>query len=424
MKWGKAVPVFLVLLLTASTSFAAGFRLPEAGAKAMGMGFAFTAQADDPSAIYFNPAGITQLEGRNLMLGASFVELYGSTFEGETPLTGGVSRTERQETLQFLLPNFYYTSKSKEYGFSWGIGVFTPFGLSQHYESWSGSIFRNQAVKIDLKTVVVNPTIAFDINEALSVGFGIDYMYGMAKLGKTPYYPGVGNLYNLELDGDGDAWGYNVGILLKPSPNLKIGASYRSGFDLDLKNGDVDIRNTNALYGVVPALGTAPSDTKGTATVKLPATFAIGVAYKWDRLTLEADADWTFWSSYKSLPIEIRDEETTLYDTDTMKNWQDVCAIRLGAQYQVTDPLALRVGFAYDPTPVPAEYLGPELPDSDRLNYMVGAGYKFGQWTIDLAFMYIDKKDRTISNMTATSGMDGEWSGDAWLTGLDISYKF
>lgn len=426
MKWGKALPVFLVLMLAASTSFAAGFRLPEAGAKAMGMGFAFTAQADDPSAIYFNPAGITQLEGRNVMLGASFVELYGSTFEGITPLTGGVSAKERQDTLQFLLPNFYYTSQNKDYGFTWGLGVFTPFGLSQHYQSWSTSIFRNQTTKIDLKTVVVNPTIAFEVNEMLSLGFGIDYMYGMAKLGKTPVFPGVGNLYELELDGDGDAWAYNFGLLLKPAKSLRIGASYRSGFDLNLDDGDVKIHNTNPLYGVVPALGTAPTDTKGSARVKLPATFAVGVAYTVDRLTLAADADWTFWSSYKSLPIDIAESGTvtTLFDTNTQKNWKDVCALRFGAQYQVTDPLALRAGVVYDPTPVPAETMGPELPDSDRMNYMVGLGYKFGKWTVDWAFMYIDKKDRTVNNMTATAGFNGTWSGDAWLTGLDISYKF
>ena len=124
----------------------------------------------------------------------------------------------------------------------------------------------------------------------------------------------------------------------------------------------------------------------------MPATFAIGVAYTMDRLTLEADADWTFWSSYKSLPIDIRDE-----GADAVRHGHgEELEGRLRAsgsapQYQVTDPLALRAGVVYDPTPVPAETMGPELPDSDRMNYMIGAGYKIGPWTIDAAFMYIDK---------------------------------
>jgi len=273
---------------------------------------------------------------------------------------------------------------------------------------------------------VVNPTIAFKIDEILSVGFGIDWMYGKAELAKTPVVPGVGNLYNLDLEGDGDAWGYNFGLLLKPSPNLRIGANYRSPFTLKIKNGDVTISNTNPLYGGVPALGTAPSDTKGSATISMPATFALGAAYTAGKLTLEADADWTFWHSFRSLPITIQDQVLTLFSTDAPKRWKDVVALRLGAEYRVTDPLALRAGFAYDPSPVPADTMGPELPDADRFNYMVGAGYKIANWTIDGAFMYVDKKDRTVDNQNnaTLTGFNGTWTGDAWLAGLDVGYHF
>lgn len=434
LKWGKVLPVFLVVMLAAETSFAAGFRLPEAGAKAMGMGFAFTAQADDPSAIYFNPAGLTQLEGRNVMLGGAFVQLYGSTFEGITPLTGGASATERQKTLQYVVPNFYYTRTYKESGLAWGIGVYSPFGLSQQYESWTTSVFRNQSTKIELKMGVVNPTIAFDIDECLSVGFGIDYMYGTARFGRTPV-SGIGNVYEFEQDGKADAWGYNFGILLKPAESFRIGASFRSGFELDSKNEDT------TLTGIHPAVaglfgGGAAFRTKGSATVNVPATFALGAAYTRDRLTVEADADWTFWSSYRNLMITIRDEVRNpatggpvLVSTNSEKDWRDVCAFRFGAEYRATDRLALRAGFAYDPSPAPAETLGPELPDADRLNYMLGVGYRIGAWTIDLAGMYIDKKDRRVSNLAFDAngspiGMDGEWSGDAWLAGLDLTYSF
>jgi long-chain fatty acid transport protein len=85
----------------------------------------------------------------------------------------------------------------------------------------------------------------------------------------------------------------------------------------------------------------------------------------------------------------------------------------------------LRAGFVYDPTPVPASTMGPELPDSDKLDYMLGAGYKIGALTIDVAGMYVDKKDRTVNNQTAGTGFNGTWSGGgAWLASLDIGYKF
>ena len=427
MRGWRMLPVLLVLLLTASTSLAGGFRLPEAGVKAMGMGFAFTAQADDPSAIYFNPAGLTQLKGQNIMVGGTYVRENGGEFTGTTPVDNTTAtKNETQKSLNFFIPNAYYTRTTNSGNVSYGVGIFSPFGLGQEYNDRNASIFRNQITRIDLMTVVVNPTIAFKVNDILSIGAGIDWMYGKAELAKTPVVPGVGNLYNLDLEGDGNTWGYNFGLLLKPTPNLRIGANYRSPFKLKIKNGDVTISNTNSLYGVVPALGTAPSNTKGSATIAMPATFALGAAYTIGKLTVEADADWTFWHSFVSLPITIQDNVATLFSTNNPKNWEDVVALRLGAEYRVTDPLALRVGFVYDPTPVPASTMGPELPDATRLNYMVGAGYKVGAWTIDGAFMYVDKFDRTVNNQVtaAGTGFNGTWTGDSWLAGLDVGYKF
>jgi len=429
MRGWKMASVLLVLLFTASTSFAAGFRLPEAGAKAMGMGFAFTGQADDPSAIYFNPAGLTQLKGQNFMAGATYVRENGGEFTGTTPVDNVTAiKNETQKDLNFIIPNLYYTKTTTDGYFAYGVGIFAPFGLGQEYNDKNTSIFRNQISKIDLQTIVVNPTIAFKINEFLSVGAGIDWMYGKAKLDKTAVVPGVGNIYNLELDGDGDAWGYNFGLLLKPSANFRIGANYRSPFTLKIKDGDVEIRNINSTVPFIPPGATAAQvfggtsfDTKGTATISMPATFALGVSWTMDKLTVNADADWTLWHSYASLPIDIKDNKGSLLpDTDAPKKWKDVVALRLGAEYRVTDPLALRVGFVYDQSPVPADTMGPELPDADRLNYMVGAGYKIGKVTIDGALMYIDKKDRTVKNPQ----FNGTWSGDAWLAGLDVSYNF
>ncbi len=440
MRGWKTLPVPLVLLFAASTSFAAGFRLPEAGAKAMGMGFAFTAQADDPSAIYFNPAGLTQLKGQNVMAGVTYVRENGGEFTGTTPVDNTTAiKNETQKSLNFYIPNAYYTKTNASTGFAYGVGIFAPFGLGQEYKDKGASIFRNQITKIDLQTIVVNPTIAFKVNGVLSVGAGIDYMYGKAKLSKNAVYPAgnpAPNLYDLDLEGTGDAWGYNFGLLFRASPNVKFGFNYRSPFTLKLKDGDVEIRNIN---GTVPLaagptyastfFGGTSFDTKGTATLYLPATAALGVSYTLDRLTLNADADWTFWHSYSSLPIDIKNNNPILPDSNGAKNWKDVCALRLGAEYRVTDPLALRAGFVYDPTPVPAETLGPELPDATRLNYMVGAGYKINQWTIDGAVMYIDKKDRTVSNVRLDengrpAGQDGTWTGNAWLVGLDVGYSF
>jgi long-chain fatty acid transport protein len=448
MKGWKPFAVLLVLVLTAGTSFAGGFRLPEAGAKAMGMGFAFTAQADDPSAIYFNPAGLTQLSGNNIKLGLTYVKENGGTFDGTTPLSGGARISETQKDLNFYIPNFFYAHSNPATGFAWGVGVFAPFGLGQEYQDRNASYFRNQITKIDLQTIVVNPTVAFKVSEGFSVGAGIDFMYGKAKLQKTGVVflgPPVNNvnLFDLDLEGDGTAWGYNFGLLFAPSKEVKIGFNYRSSFHLDIKDGDVDIFGINSTVPFVPNPAPPPAAltaaqvfggtsyaTKGSTTLEIPATATLGVAYILGRLTVEVDADMTFWSSYSSLNIDLKNNNPLLPDSSSEKRWKDVIAVYVGGEYRVTDPLALRLGFRYDPTPVPAGTMGPELPDSDKLYYCAGAGYKYSNWTFDLAYMYVQKKDRTVDNQTSPappsvgSGFNGTWKGDAHLVALDVGYKF
>ncbi len=445
MRIRRVLALLVVLLFSATSAMAGGFRIPEAGAKAMGMGFAFTAQADDPSAIYFNPAGIMQLEGTNVKVGVTYIKANGATFTGITPLTGGASVSETQKDLDFFVPTMFITRKVSP-NFAYGVGIFTPFGLGQEYENRNTSIFRNQITKIDLRTHVVNPTVAYKVNDFLSIGAGIDFMYGKAKLSRTPVgidsatgFPA--NIYNGDLDGDGTAWGYNFGVLLTPTKQWKIGVAYRSKFDLDIEDGDVHLGSVFpgsilVAPGVaLPPQGPAPIgfggssfNTTGSATVNIPATLDLGVAYIFDRLTLEVDASWTFWSSFESLDIDNNDNRVFLPDTSSPKNWDDVVAIYVGGEYRVTDPLALRLGFRYDPTPVPAETMGPELPDSDKLYYCAGAGYKVNQWTFDLAYMYVDKKDRTVNNLRLEGGLpvgfNGEWTGDSHLVAFDVGYKF
>ncbi|MDH3238581.1 MAG: outer membrane protein transport protein, partial [Deltaproteobacteria bacterium] len=404
MRIGKVLAVLVVLLFSATSAMAGGFRLPEAGAKAMGMGFAFSAQANDPSAIYFNPAGIVQLEGTNVMVGVTYIKANGGTFTGTTPLTGGASVSETQKDLDFFVPNAFITRKASP-NFAYGVGIFAPFGLGQEYENRTTSIFRSQITKIDLMTLVVNPTVAWKVNDVLSVGAGIDFMYGKAKLEKAGVVflgPPVNNLniFQLDLDGDGTAWGYNFGAQLNATKNVKVGLSYRSPFRLKIKDGDVDLSDIDSTVPwVVPpgvpasaVFGGTTYSTKGSVTVNMPATATLGVAYTRDRLTLEVDADWTFWSTYKSLDIDIKNNTGLLPDSFNEKNWDDVVAIFVGGEYRVTDPLALRLGFRWDPTPVPAETMGPELPDADKLYYCAGVGYKVNNWTFDLAYMYADKK--------------------------------
>ncbi len=437
MKKSTTLAAFAAALLATSVAVtgahAAGFRLPEAGAKAMGMGMAFTAQADDPSAIYYNPAGLTQLTGTNFMAGVTYARENGQTFTGKTALDNTVD--EKQKNLNFFIPNMYLTRRSATTGWAYGIGVFTPFGLGQEYRDRSSSAFRNLTTKIDLKTLCVNPTIAYKIDDVLSFGFGIDYLWGAAKLSKTAPLAGPVNAYNYDLKGDGDAWGYNAGMLLKVTPELKLGLNYRSRFDLKLK-GDVNFSAIDNSIDLSPAPGhqsvsvlnfggATNYSTTGDTTLHLPATFAAGLSYAQGPVTVNLDGDWTMWSSYQSLVIK-NNGPGAGSTASTPKEWKNVVALRVGGEYRVIPALALRAGYAYDPSPVPQNTLSAELPDADRNSYHLGAGYKVGPMTVDASYFYLQKKDRAVNQVvSATSpSMNGTWKGDAHLVSVDLGYKF
>jgi long-chain fatty acid transport protein len=438
MRIGKILAILVVLMFAATSAMAAGFRLPEAGAKAMGMGFSFVAQADDPSAIYFNPAGIVQLEGQNVMIGGTYIRENGAKFTGTTPLTLNTGtglfdiRSETQKDLDFFVPNAYWTRKHSK-NLAYGVGIFAPFGLGQEYENRQTSIFRNQVTKVEIMTLVVNPTVAWRFNDVFAVGVGLDFMYGKAKLEQTGVVRlGAApldqvNIFELDLDGDGFAYGFNFGFLVTPSENWKFGAAVRSQFNLKIEDADVDVSNIN---GAVVPPGGVPTHTEADTTLKLPATVALGVAYVRDRLTLEVGLDWTLWQSFKEVFIDIRDNTPFLPDSLREQNWKDVVAVRLGGEYRVTDQFAVRLGWYYDESPVPAETMSPLLPDADRFHYTAGAGYKLRNWTFDLSYMYVDKDDRTENNQineappSIGSGFNGEWTGDAHLVAFDVGYKF
>jgi long-chain fatty acid transport protein len=451
MRIGRVLAFLVVLLFAATSAMAAGFRLPEAGAKAMGMGFSFVAQADDPSAIYFNPAGIVQLEGQNVMIGGTYIRENGAKFTGTTPLTFNTGtglfdiRSETQKDLNFFVPNAYWTRKHSK-NLAYGVGIFVPFGLGQEYENRQTSIFRNQVTNVEIMTFVVNPTVAWRFNDAFAMGVGIDFMYGKAtleragvvRLGAAPL--DQVNIFQTELEGDGTAWGFNFGFLLTPSENWKFGASYRSQFKLEIDDADVDLSDIDSTIPFVPGAGgpfTAAQvfggtsfHTEASTTINMPATLALGLAYVRDRLTLEVDLDWTLWHNFQELVIDIRDNNGLLPDTVTPEDWEDVIAIRVGGEYRVTDQFAVRLGIYFDESPVPDETMSPLLPDSDRFFYCAGAGYKVRNWTFDLAYMYVDKDDRSVNNQinvappSIGSGFNGEWKGDAHLVAFDVGYKF
>jgi len=422
--------VMAMLMLAAGPAAAGGFRIPEAGAKAMGFGNAFVGMADDPSAVQFNPAGVTQLEGNRIQVGVTSV-----TTSNDYTDPGG-TKTAAEEG-NFFPPSFYYTNHLGEGQWWIGLGVTAPFGLGT---DWNVDSFNYIATETMIEMVKLNPSAAYRINDKWSVGFGLDYysvIHASLQNDISSTLVAVlssgaitGQVGEQELSGDGTSLGFNVGGLFKPTDDLSVGFMYRTGTDMEV-DGDVSLK--------VKASGTEFSSFPASVNIGLPATAALGLNYEFsDAWQVNFDLDWTGWSSYDTL--DVKDSGgNVLNPLVSAKDYDDVTAIRIGVQYDLSDEWALRGGFLTEPSPVPEETYDPRLPDGDRTGYVIGAGYESGQWTVDLAYMFVQLDKTTVDSdaqgiitpnpapppiaVTAQEA-DGTYEGDITLIGVSVGYAF
>ncbi len=232
-------------ILAVCIALGGGYQLNEHGARAIGMGGAFVAQASDPSAIFYNPAGLAFQEGFNVMGGGTLI--FPST---KFKHSSGAYPEIEQEDQMYTPPNLYgtYAIDTK---WAVGIGVFTPYGLGSKWKNdWIGSAI---AVKTEVQTFYINPTVSYKISDQLSLGVGVSYIYGSVDLSKRVPIPIPGAPINgtLKLDGTGTGFGFNVGILYKPTEKLSFGASFRSLTKLEF-SGDAKFSDMGSLAASIP----------------------------------------------------------------------------------------------------------------------------------------------------------------------------
>ncbi len=407
--WLTAALLFPFLL--SPESYASGFRLPDQSASAMGMAGAFVGQADDATAVWYNPAGITQLPGTRLAAGVTSIT---PTMEHDTP----IATTETTERELFVPPHFYLTHRvSKELAL--GISVNSPFGLST---TWSdSSSVRYVTTFSEVKTIEVNPSAAYQFTDRFSAAFGIAYLQLKATMEKAlPVAPGVDAKFTLK--GDGSGWGFNAAMLFKATDAAQIGLTYRSRIKINL-DGTADAG--------VPLSVSNP----GKTDITLPDIIQAGVSYKaTDSLTLNADLEYTLWSTYDRLVVTSNTIAVlTGGATDTQtseKKWENAFCLRLGGQYRMNDHWKLRAGYVYDQNPVPENHFDTAVPDADRQGITIGAGYSSGKITVDVAYMYLKFMNRTIKNSLADDGtltpdaLNGTYRSEAQLTAITIGYAF
>ncbi len=415
---------------TASMSFGAGFKVSEQSAKAMAMGNAFAAQADDPSALAYNPAGIAFQKGSQFQLGSTTILVPQTYFDGTTRLSPATSVSERANRDIFIAPTVYATTSLESIPLSFGLGINSFHPLAKRWDA--SSELRDSIQSIAIKPINFQPTVAYRFDDLkLAVAGGVDITYAQVSMQKmaytqipnSPAYGPLAGTYQelgtLGADATATGFGYNLGLQWKPLNSLSFGVAYRSEIKLEL-TGEANFLRTGPNAA---ALGLSTKYKASASTdITLPDALTLGVAWKpVDKLTLEFDAERTGWSSYNQLELKFDAPMPASFNgKPDPKNWKDVWAYHFGAQYAVTPKMDLRAGYSYDSNPAPDSTLSPELPDADRHNFSVGTGLHNDFGSVDLAYMWVHWVDRTVANTKET----GTFKSDAHLFGASVTYKF
>ena len=324
----KKVLLGCMIFTTPLAAYAAGFALIEQSGSGMGNAFAGgSAVAEDASTVYFNPAGMTYIEGTQLV-GALHLIKPTAEFNNNGSIAGagkplGGSGGDAGD-LAFI-PNAYF---KMDYSgtIKLGVGVNAPFGLKTEYEN--GWIGRFQALKSEVKTVNINPAVAFKVNDQLSLGFGVSAMWAQATLTRAVNI-GLAES-SVHIKGEDWGFGYNLGAIYQATPDTRIGMAYRSKVDQHLE-GD-------AKFGAA----LAANNTSVKASIALPETFSVSAFSKiidtWDVM---GDVTWTHWSRFKELLIDF---SNAVPDSRTVENWDNTMRYSIGANYHYSDTIKLRAG--------------------------------------------------------------------------------
>lgn len=408
---------FLVALLCSGNVWAAGFQLFEQNASGIGNAYAGSAAvAENASTIFFNPAGMIKLQAREISLGVSAVKPSmkftdnGSTTP--TAFTAGATvpatGTDGGDAGGWnYVPNFFLSWGLTKDLYA-GIGVSVPFGLATEYESnWYG---RYQSIKFAIETLNVNPSIAYRVNDMISLGVGASWQKMKAEYIRQAH-PTLGQA---KLSADDAAWGWNAGALFQLAPATRIGISYRSAVKHTL-GGDL---SGNALLGL-PQPASADITLPDMAIV----SFTQGLGNRWELL---GDVSWTRWSSVDK--INVMNTSTGALAQTLDANFKDTWRAALGANYKVNEAWKLKFGLAYDQTPVPdAQHRMVSLPDSDRTAVATGVQWKPGKASaLDFGVEYLFMKGADIENSQNPSRgiVKGDYKNNALILGAQYSLSF
>ena len=453
---GIVIAAAAVLMLygsTPRTSQAQGFGVYEQGTCVMsraGAGVAST--CGDASDIFFNPAGLVHTEGTVISLGTTVIAAGGSFTDDYTRQT-----TDLQNS-PIPAPHLYAAHRLSP-DLALGLGVFVPYGLATEWDrSFDGAF---EGYDNSVESIYIQPTVSYQLTDRISVGGGPTVVMGTVELnqivdlsaqnlpGSELTFGSIGVPFHTafadsKLDGD---WafgvGAHVGIQVEATDRVRFGARVMAPVELNY-TGTATFTQINTGLPTTPELSEilgqpvtvfpdldalvrgqfrddgalATQDIETSLTMPMQAVLGTSVDVT-ERLTVMLDYQWTQWSSFDQIVIEFENQaEPVVRD----ENYGDTNALRLGAEYALSDAWTVRGGYLFNQAAAPDDVVTPLLPENDRNHFTVGAGWQASDLLrLNASYQYLgqnDRRGRTRSLEGGRPATNGLYSFDAHLFGL------
>ena len=378
----------LTTMLAAGAASGEGFRNPPPGAYGLGRAGSRAAQVDDATAITHNPANLTDLKTLDAATSLLAVRI-GVDYEG----AGGA--TAQTVDPWKLVPAFYAALPMKDERFVVGLGLNSPYGLSNEWDQ-NGAFRYTAPWFTELKTINFNPTIALKINDRFSVGGGLDVMWSELRL--KQFYPwSLVSGDPLAPDGeiraraDGIGVGGNLGVTWQVAEKHRLALAYRSQISVDY-DGGLELSNIPAGFPVgVP-------ETSFGSSIKFPDIVTLGYGYQVnDRLRVGADIEYLRFSNFDTLPLNIGAPPAGL-PAAINQAWEDTFTFGVGGDWRIDERFTVRASYQHYLTPVPDETFSPTIPDAEQNVITASLEYKWGRARLELAYGLVLYNDRDITN--------------------------
>ncbi len=391
----------------AGAASANAFALNDFSAKATGRGDATIATSSDGSAIVYNVAGIAAQTGVNFYVGGSLIKATGS-FENDAD-----GRTTETDSPMAITPGAYLTARVHDRVVV-GLGFHTPFGSKIVWPSTSPA--RDEVREQALRTYFITPSVGVNLAPGLQVGLGVDLVPSTVELKQDVLFPDA--IGTATLGGNAFGIGGRIGLMYHPPsvPQLSFGIHYRSEVKLDFEgDGDFDVED--------PYRSQLPPDGEIETSLTLPQSIGAGMAVRPnDRIEVEANLVWMAWSAFDELVVDLAGGAQLV----SPRNYEDKISVRLGAEWKaIPNKLDLRVGYMYDPTPIPATALTAALPDANRHDLTAGFSYHLNKnFNVDLGFLWVTPSEKDTAEEPNMPFYKGTYAIEVFLFAASFGGHF